>query len=139
MLSCPEYRTHIRGKSWDLKYPAKSEGEWLCCQFISLKSPFILYPGFLSTNDLLNVLEALTSVSTHWYNLGLALNVGTDKLDEIKANNAESVDCLREMLNHRLKRVEPLSWPLVVKALRRDCVCRNIDERLIKKIEEKYI
>ena len=79
---------------------------------ISITDQDILTPG-----DLPKVFRELNAVSNKWFALGVSLNANGFTLDA--AHHSTPSDCLREMLNHWLKQVDPQPcWSAIVAALR---------------------
>ena len=66
--------------------------------------------------DLLKVL--CKTVAHKWGNIGAMLEIEEGKLNKVKSDNANSDDCLREMLNLWLKKVDSKpSWSSMADAL----------------------
>ena len=59
-----------------------------------------------------------------WFNLGLALKVSYDTLDNIRDKHGDNQNCLREMLAARLK-TGPLTYSEICQSLRAPTVERN--------------
>ena len=92
----------------------------------------------LSPNDLSIVLNEVTSMSpSNVVNFGLQLNITRNVIEgfEIR-HNRDMNQCLREILNNRLKREPPLTWPNIVTALRADSVGES---RLAREIEARHM
>ena len=58
-------------------------------------------------------------MAAKWHNLGVMLDIDDGELNKVKSDNAgNSDDCLREMLNIWLKKVDPKPlWSSMAKAL----------------------
>ena len=61
----------------------------------------------LGPDDLSDVLEELLDISGKWYNIGLRLRLRTGDLENIRYQNPDVPTCLREMLLHWLKKLDP--------------------------------
>ena len=83
-----------------------------CC---SMCPPLKHTPDQPPTLDTLT--ELLQSVASKWQPLGLYLGVSDDLLDEIYTNMTTEHDCMVEMIDWRLRQVEPLTWKEVAEAL----------------------
>lgn len=97
--------------------------------------PFTAAESRLTISDLKTVLKALYKSRTKWYYVGLDLGVPEDVLEDIEKRRDDLVDCLREMLKVVLKREEPVTWRVVVEALRSPTV--GLDQ-LAEEVEAKY-
>ena len=66
-----------------------------------------------------------SDAAARWYNLGLALGLLPDELDEIKSANRDQSDvCLREMLKTWLSKASPRpTRKALIEALRQKTVC----------------
>ena len=91
----------------------------------------------LTVEDLYDVLEELHGVRAKWHDLGGTLKVNTATLEAISAEHRGIPNaCLRAMLSHWLKQVEPRPcWNAVVTALRKSVVN---EPQLAQTIEAKY-
>ena len=69
----------------------------------------------------------------NWYDIGMALKVGIDDLDEIQYSNASISDHLRDMLRIWLQKGENRRWSLIIKALESKAVGRPDVAEKIKK------
>ena len=81
----------------------------------------------LTKNDLAMVKKFLFGARKKWYNIGLELNVKSDKLDDIKDEYGTKHDeCLREMLKIWLKSypIKP-TWNQLAKALAEEAIEEN--------------
>ena len=87
-------------------------------------------------NDLKDVIDVLFDVSRKWYYIGLQLNIQVDILENIKHQESDDSNRLREMLIIWLKQVNPLpSWEALVSALKG----RTVGEaQLAEQIQQKY-
>ena len=76
-------------------------------------------------------------MAAKWHNLGIMLEIDNGKLSKVKLDNAgNSNDCLREMLNIWLKKVDPKpSWSSMAEALDDDIVG---EESLAEHIRKTY-
>ena len=92
----------------------------------------------LTSNDLQQVLNALSSISPHKViNFGLALNVTRNEIATFEIRYSQNMDdCLREILNLRLSQLPPLTWCDIVTALRYPAVNQP---DLARQIESQYI
>ena len=92
----------------------------------------------LSDNDLSLILNALSSISMeNVINFGLNLKVSQSTIVGFERRyNGNMRDCLREILNERLKQEPPLTWHDIVTALRSPSVC---EDRLARQIESQYM
>ena len=92
----------------------------------------------LSPNDLSIVLNEVTSMSpSNVVNFGLQLNITRNVIKGFEiCHNRDMNQCLRELLDNRLKREPPLTWPNIVTALRADCVGES---RLAREIEARHM
>lgn len=83
------------------------------------------------------LLEALTPVCSTWYNIGLAMKLEPGILNSIQTQCNDQESSLREMLRRRMNEVDPpLSWPIVVDALRQ----RYVNQiHVAKKIEDAHV
>ena len=90
----------------------------------------------LTSDDLQEVFEALYSVSFKYINLGLGLNVAYNRIRTIAIQYADPNDCLREILDHRLSQLPPLTWHEIVRALQSQSIHQH---DLARRIESRYI
>ena len=92
----------------------------------------------LTSNDLQQVLNALSSISPHKViNFGLALNVTRNEIEAFEIRYSQNMDdCLREILNLRLSQLPPLTWDDIVTALRSDSIKQH---SLASQIKQKYL
>ena len=81
------------------------------------------------------VYETLFPISSEWHNFGLALGLPKHTLRTIEYNYRECEDCLRETLAVRISDPKPLTWQMVLSALRKDTVK---DIQLAEKIEREF-
>ena len=81
------------------------------------------------------VYETLFPISSKWHNFGLALGLPERTLRRINYNDRECEDCLRETLAVRISDSKPLTWQMVLTALRNDTVK---DIELAEKIEREF-
>ena len=82
-----------------------------------------------------SVYETLFPISSKWHNFGLALGLPKLTLRRIEYNYRECEDCLRETLAVRISDPKPLTWQMVLSALRKDTVN---DIELAEKIEREF-
>ena len=68
--------------------------------------------------------EKVIKAAKNWLDLGLALDLDHDTLDNIKDDYHRNKDCLREMLAVRLK-TGPLTYSEICSGLRAPTVDRN--------------
>ncbi len=80
--------------------------------------------SILTPGDLQSVYEKVIKAAKNWFNLGLALDLDHDTLDDIKDDYHRNKDCLREMIAARLK-TGPLSYSEICQSLRAPTVDRN--------------
>ncbi len=74
------------------------------CQLFIMPLNLTFFIGsILTINDLPSVYEKLKKAAGKWFNLGLALKVSYDTLDNIRDKHRDNQNCLREMLADRLK------------------------------------
>lgn len=86
----------------------------------------IYYTAHLDLNDLPKINEKLKNASPKWFELGLALHVDYNTLENIQTQmHFDNAKCLREMLATRLKSGAPLTWDILRTALRNPTVGRN--------------
>ena len=78
--------------------------------------------------------EKLITISSTWYDLGLALGLDRNTLDDIEDNNRENQTRLRETLSKR-DHIKTLSWTEIIKALRNPIVGKNT---LADELRRKY-
>ena len=78
----------------------------------------------LNIKDLPTIRDYLYDAKVKWYDIGLALTLGTDDLDDIRDSNAKSADRLRDMLTIWLQRGENRRWSAIIKALESKAVAR---------------
>ena len=77
----------------------------------------------LSIRDLKQVRRLLHSISRKWYDIGIELELTSDQLLTIKANNDRVEDCLREMLEVWLRTIDPPpTWTALGDALKAEPV-----------------
>ena len=85
--------------------------------------------GYLGINDLGVVvnLKAVWEARVDWYDIGVALNISPDTLDEIRNDHRDTTKpCFREMLKVWLRRVEPRpTWSELAEALKSPMVGRE--------------
>ena len=81
---------------------------------------YILAVGYLSINDLGDVLEAVWEARAKWYNIGLKLGTSPGTLDAInKTANQNTDDCITAVIKDWLKNGKPKpSWAQLAKALK---------------------
>ena len=74
-----------------------------------------------------DVKRELWPVTARWKDIGLALRLNPDKLDEIERDNRNSSDCLTKVLtlwlkkNYNTKRFGEPSWELLAAAVADPC------------------
>ena len=93
-------------------------------------------PQELTNNDLALLLNTLNPVASKCFALGLQLGVNDSRIRNIRSNNSQCEDQLREIISERLRQESPLTWDDIARALRADSVSEN---RLASEIENKYI
>ena len=87
--------------------------------------------------DLKDVQELLIGISHKWYDVGVQLNLESGVLKRIQRQYSNPADCLREMLEEWLKRVNPYpSWRALVQALTTHAVS---ERRLAEEINNKFV
>ncbi len=73
-----------------------------------------------------DVYEKLFKARTEWFNIGMTLGVDHNTLFAIDRKYSSDPDhCLRDMLAHRIKATDSLTWGEVCKTLRHDSVRRD--------------
>ena len=93
-------------------------------------------PQELTNNDLALLLDTLNPVASKCFALGLQLGVNDSRIRNIRSNNSQCEDQLREIISERLRQESPLTWHDITRALRAGSVSEN---RLASEIENKYI
>ena len=93
-------------------------------------------PQELTNNDLALLLDTLNPVASKCFALGLQLGVNDSRIRNIRSNNSQCEDQLREIISERLRQESPLTWHDIARALRAGSVSEN---RLASEIENKYI
>ena len=95
------------------------------------------YPApSLGVDDLNDVRKELLDVSSKWYDIGLELRLRTGNLENIRYQNPDAPTCLREMLLHWLKQVDPPpTWEGLACALESPTVG---EPRLAEQLRTKY-
>ena len=90
----------------------------------------------LGVDDLNDVRKELLDVSSKWYDVGLELRLRTGDLENIECQNQDVRICLRKMLFHWLKKVDPPpTWEGLACALE----SRTVGEpRLAEQLRTKY-
>ena len=78
-----------------------------------------VYPsGQLKPEDLNEVREALYEASAKWYDIGVGLKLSVGTLNIIRADSSHVSDCLRDMCNRWLRRIDPHpSWNALIRVL----------------------
>ncbi len=94
---------------------------------------FCTVGSILIPSDLQSVYEKVIKTAKNWFNLGLALDLDHDTLDNIKDDYHRNKDCLREMLAARLKTGPPLTYSEICSGLRVPTVERNDVAEAIEK------
>ena len=91
----------------------------------------------LSPNDLNKIVNEVTSMSPFKVvDFGLQLSISRVVIEGFEIRYRDMKQCLREILNERLKQEPPLTWPDMVTALRANSVGES---RLARHIELKYM
>ena len=74
-------------------------------------------------------------LASNWKTVGTLLNLSDSDLDSIKADNQnQSLECLREMLSHWLRQVNPEpTWEALANAV------EPINPAKAKEIRDKYL
>ena len=80
------------------------------------------------------VAQELTAVREKWQDIGEELGVKQSSLRYIRANHSDPGDCLKKVLNERLRSC-PTSWKDIVAVLRTP---RIGESHLADHLEEKY-
>ena len=101
----------------------------------------IFIGSILTIDDLSSVYEKLMKAAGKWFNLGLALKVSYDTLDNIRDKHRDNQNCLREMLAARLKiasvtyselcqslRSPTVGQDFLAEAIEKECTGMNSDE-----------
>ena len=89
----------------------------------------------LSENDLKDLCEALHPVGVKYHAFGLQIDLHSSEIECIKADYKYVHDCLREVLNIRLRKTPPLTWNDIARALKSQTVG---EPRLAREILMKY-
>ncbi len=90
----------------------------------------------LGIRDFKVVREALHSIRRKWKSLGVALDCSKDELDTIEHDYRTSDQCLDEMLDLWLRRLNPRpTWEAIILALRKPSIG---EEGVSVNIAEKY-
>ena len=90
----------------------------------------------LGVDDLNDVRKELLDVSSNWYDIGLQLRLRTGGLETIEYQNQDVRICLRKMLLHWLKKVDPPpTWEGLACALESRIVG---EPRLAEQLRTKY-
>lgn len=87
----------------------------------------------LKSEQLFEVYNALFPARHNWFNLGGVLSVQTGDLKAIRKTGDDASECLREVLDFRLKQLPPLTWEDIVAALRTKVIA---EQTLAKTIED---
>ena len=85
-------------------------------------------------SNFLKYYEELITVSLKWYDLGLALGLDRNTLENIKDINSKNETRLRETLSKR-DNIKLLSWTEIIEALRNPIVGKNT---LADRLQRKY-
>ncbi len=88
----------------------------------------------MCSRDLTYLLDELCDISPKWHEFGLALEVRSAKLQDIKVMPGENQSRLIAVLNEWLKGLE-CSWAVIVKALKKPSIG---ELGLANKLEKKY-
>ena len=93
--------------------------------------------GHLGPDDLADVLNAIYTVRSKWYHIGLQLKIPFQTLNVIRTEHRDNTtDCLTEMLQKWLTSVSPPpTWSGLVQALSSAPVG---EERLAEEIRQQY-
>ena len=78
-------------------------------------------------------INALHSVCTKWYNIGVQLDIPTFQLKIIERKSSDSMDQLRDVLDYWMSNDPSSSWSQIVDALKAPSVGEN---RLAEEIHE---
>ena len=71
-----------------------------------------------------------------WYHIGVELKLSVGTLDAIRSEFSGTIDCLTEICNHWLKRIDPHpSWVALTKILESPVVGEG---RLAQQLRDKY-
>ena len=90
----------------------------------------------LGEGDLVILCEVLDQVRNKYYYLGLHIGLLSSEIDCIVEDASRSSrDCLREVLKARLKETTPLTWDIIIKALKSETVN---EPRLAERIRQQY-
>ena len=93
-------------------------------------------PVFLDKPELRTVMRELIKVDFRWQNIGIFLGVDPHRLESIKtAEHNDTQNCLREMLQIWLKKINPPpSWSAIIDAL------EDLGEQqLARDLRSKYV
>ena len=78
-------------------------------------------------------INALHSVCTKWYNIGVQLDIPTFQLKNIEKRSSDSMDQLRDVLDYWMSNDSSPSWSQIVDALKAPSVSEN---RLAEEIHD---
>ena len=95
---------------------------------------YIIFYFLFIENDLLKVLEAITTV-TDWYELGLKLGLNVDILQKIETDCRSVKECQRKMILKWLN-TGSACWSSLVKALNSPLVDR---QGIVKQITKDHL
>ena len=108
-----------------LRLPVRISGtysaHYVTCHVIKSEFWFHdLHSGFLSVNDLCDVLNAVWEARSKWYNMGLELGSSPGTLDTLSLKGRDDPDlCITYMIKDWLNNGDPRpSWAAVIKALK---------------------
>ena len=93
----------------------------------------------LTRDDILTICEGLKNASKDWFDLGLALGVKNNDLENIEDDYRHNKRRLMKMVTKRLEVTDPehpMTWPYICECLRRPTVERN---DVAEEIEDKYV
>ena len=118
------------------RFPRVPPPSWKPCLVMYNKITSPCPAPSLGVDDLNDVRKELLDVSSKWFDIGLELRLRTGFLENIESQNQDVWVCLRKMLLHWLKNVDPLpTWEGLACALESPTVG---DPRLAEQLRTKY-
>ncbi len=96
-------------------------------------------PIVLTKDDIQTICESLKDASKDWFDLGLALGVKSNDLENIEDEYRHNKRRLMKVVAKRLEANDPehpMTWPYICECLRRPTVERN---DVAEEIEDKYV
>ena len=91
--------------------------------------------GYLTLDDLSEVIEAMHGARARWYYIGLQLSLSVQTLNAIRSQFSDATDCLTETCEHWLRHNPWPTWEALTKALE----SATVGERLLaQELRVKY-